>query len=212
MHTTKDKQAPPTFDKGDNMHTSTRLPESAVSLFLSISSLLLLGIMLIACGQQDDATMWNEMAKQQKKDYAKQEPPKQQERSENRQRRSPEDSFHSSSWEHLPPESKASHMKRAVLPDMQKLFYDFDPKRYSGKGLLHCQTCHGEEKAHGDFDFKKPSLLYPLDPKNMPSENDPDPKKAAMVRFMRNKILPRMRQLLQQPQLTCFNCHAVKKH
>ena len=106
---------------------------------------------------------------------------------------------------------KKKTMQDIVLPEMRKLFKDFDEARYSRKGELHCQTCHGESKTEGEFDFSKPSSLYPLDPYNLPTVNDPDPQKAKMVRFMTEKVVPTMNRLLRGANVTCFSCHAVKK-
>jgi len=115
------------------------------------------------------------------------------------------------SWGSMGPSEKKTIMQTKILPIMQGMFQKFDKARYSGKGQLHCQTCHGESKTDGPFDFSKPSSLYPLDPKNMPRMDDPDPKKAAMVRFMYMSVLPEMKRLLDRPDLTCFGCHAKGK-
>ncbi|TNE45266.1 MAG: hypothetical protein EP343_27000 [Deltaproteobacteria bacterium] len=95
-------------------------------------------------------------------------------------------------------------MTESIQPTMQKLFEAFDPKY---KDKIHCQTCHGRS-ATDKTSFSQPSQLYPLDPKNMPSRNDPDPKRAAVVAFMEDKVMPQFSKLLMGQEVTCFTCHA----
>lgn len=114
------------------------------------------------------------------------------------------------SWnEFMSPERKREMMEREIFPQMKSMFVSFD-KKYAKIGAFHCITCHGEPDQDSP-DFTKPSKLYPLDPDNMPTSDDPDPKRAAMVKFMERKVLPMMQSLLRNKELTCFSCHAKGK-
>lgn len=113
-------------------------------------------------------------------------------------------------WGTMTKEQKAAQMQKEVYPMMLKLFSNYDDK-YAKPGAFHCMTCHGkpEDKNATASDFSKPSVLYPLDPNNLPTGSDPDPKVARAAKFMRMVVLPTMQKFLG-PQLTCFSCHARK--
>lgn len=102
-------------------------------------------------------------------------------------------------------------MVSMVMPEMKQMFVEYSPS-LKHKNKFHCQSCHGEANQDDkNFDFSKPSHLYPLDPNNMPTENDPNPRTAAAVRFMKYMVMPAMEVLLNKKDLTCFDCHAKTK-
>ncbi|TNE49876.1 MAG: hypothetical protein EP343_10095 [Deltaproteobacteria bacterium] len=100
-------------------------------------------------------------------------------------------------------------MKRDVHPQMWLMFRRFS-ERFDNMANFHCGTCHGQTDKPENPDFAKPSTLFPLDPNNMPTQNDCNPKTAAMVKFMEEQVTPAMRILVQNDQLDCFSCHAKK--
>lgn len=119
-----------------------------------------------------------------------------------------------SSWGSSPsggnptPQSKADFMQQVVQPQMQLMFQHSGLSQYQTT-QLHCQSCHGRQEDE-QLDFSKPSLLHPLDPKNIPTRKHQDPKIARIVAFMEDQVLPEMKRLLGDSTLTCFSCHGVK--
>jgi len=121
------------------------------------------------------------------------------------------DGFGHSSWGSQTPEQKQDMMRRRTLPEMQFLFRQQYKKKYSNNKALHCGSCHGIKKFTNTFDPGTPSTLYPLDPNNMPKLENSTPEQATMLRFMEERVMPKMRQLLGPGvKVTCFSCHAQK--
>jgi len=104
---------------------------------------------------------------------------------------------------------KMRHMQRVIFPRMNNVFRSYFPTKYGRPGSFHCQTCHGEPRTKGWTDFSRPSKLYPLDPKNMPTANTNNTYRNNVVLRMQ-KILREMRVLVGRPGMTCFGCHAKK--
>lgn len=102
---------------------------------------------------------------------------------------------------------RRDHMTRDVHPRLWTMFRRFD-KKFDNLANFHCGTCHGQTDKVKNPDFSKPTTLFPLNPKNMPTRYDCDPKTAAMVRFMEDKVVPAMKQFVQNPKIDCFSCHA----
>ena len=113
------------------------------------------------------------------------------------------------SWRRMDTASKQKEMEERIFPVMSSIFRDHDPARYSSHESFNCQTCHGRE-ATSKESFTAPSVLYPLDPQNLPQRNDPNPQIAKAVAFMEDQVVPRMSSLLGQ-DINCFHCHAEKK-
>lgn len=113
------------------------------------------------------------------------------------------------SWEQMERKERMDHMKRDVHPQMWLMFRRFSPK-FDDLKNFHCGTCHGQRDRPENPDFEKPTTLYPLDPNNMPTRNDCNPKTAAMVKFMEDLVTPAMRVMVQNKELDCFSCHAKK--
>jgi hypothetical protein len=104
------------------------------------------------------------------------------------------------------PGQKANFMQHEFFPQMLRLFQNYH-SAYGREKEFHCQTCHGRSK-DDDTDFTKPSLLSPLNPKNMPTKQDPNPRRARITRFMIEQVLPMAKRILNNNELTCFSCHA----
>lgn len=132
------------------------------------------------------------------------------------------------SWKQMGKVERERHMARVVMPVMLLLFENFDSKEGmatdpfatpGGFGLFSrrnfgCLSCHGDNTtgsvSTSTFDFSSPTHLYPLKPDALPKVDDPDPKKARMMRFMTYVITPAMKILLGDEKTNCFTCHAVK--
>jgi pyruvate/2-oxoglutarate dehydrogenase complex dihydrolipoamide acyltransferase (E2) component len=116
-------------------------------------------------------------------------------------------------WADMTEEQKKEHMKTVVLPGMQAVFKEFDPKEFAE---INCGTCHGEAAKKGEFDMPNPKLpkLDPTDgfAKHMKKE----PK---ITKFMMERVAPEMAKLLDVPPMSaenqqgfgCFNCHTTAK-
>ncbi|HEY3233468.1 MAG TPA: hypothetical protein VGJ84_02050 [Polyangiaceae bacterium] len=111
-------------------------------------------------------------------------------------------------WKDKSFEQRKEYMGLYVLPQMKKLFREYDPGSFAE---FKCQTCHGEdfEKVH----FKMPNHLFALlasDP--IKAAMDRDPK---IAKFMMENVVPTMSKLLSQQPISpdnptgfgCFNCH-----
>jgi hypothetical protein len=115
-------------------------------------------------------------------------------------------------------DERIDYMGRTVFPAMKILFQEYDPTRYAD---FRCQTCHGEGFDKAAIDFKMPSELEALDPKNpLASGMELDP---GLSQFMHTKVLPKMTELIgpswtlpasleqqgqsQQAGSGCLHCH-----
>jgi len=113
----------------------------------------------------------------------------------------PEDEWSQLSWE-----DRHDVMTWAVEPNMGRVFWHFDGKVAPE---LTCRSCHGKdaEAVH----YKMPNGLPALDPAHMPSATSADAKEARTVILMQDEVVPKMRELLGAPQLSCFTCHPRAK-
>jgi hypothetical protein len=110
-------------------------------------------------------------------------------------------------FDQLTPEQKGQFMAERVLPEMRTMFQEFDAERFA---QFDCTTCHGANAM--EVSFRMPNGLSPLDPAQMQTLfTSPNP----MPVFMRERVWPRMSELLREPQFdqatgqgfSCFNCH-----
>jgi cytochrome c553 len=108
-------------------------------------------------------------------------------------------------WWAMSFEDRKDQMEKEVFPAMVSLFRLYDENKYNKNATLHCMSCHGLDSS--ETDFSKPSKLYPLDPNNLPTRNDKDPRIANAVRFMEDNVVPHMSRMLGSV-VTCFSCHA----
>jgi len=51
----------------------------------------------------------------------------------------------------------------------------------------------------------------PLDPDRMPRVDSKDAEEAKIARFMTDKVVPQMKQLMGTSHVTCFSCHPRKR-
>lgn len=110
-------------------------------------------------------------------------------------------------WKDMDREEQLEFMGLVVLPEMKKLFAEYDAEGYAE---FKCQTCHGEDMK--EVDYKMPNGLYGL-PKagTIDASKDYDPEITA---FMMEKVVPKMAELLgQKPveELSCFSCHDTEE-
>jgi hypothetical protein len=111
-------------------------------------------------------------------------------------------------FEELDQDQRAQFMKEKVVPAMEPIFKNHDPKKYAEFG---CVTCHGEQAKQGHFDMPNPDLPK-LDFAN----------KTAMAKFekedmewMGKEVKPTMAKLLSKPEMGpdqpkgfgCLHCH-----
>lgn len=113
-------------------------------------------------------------------------------------------------WVEMDASERRRYMAESVLPTMATLFTEFDPERYAD---FSCMTCHGDNaRAVG---FHMPNRLPVLWPSGTPEQRRMVELQPEMARFMFNRVLPTMTQLLGQPEwnnqdktgFSCFNCH-----
>ncbi|MEN9577041.1 MAG: hypothetical protein RJA70_50 [Pseudomonadota bacterium] len=104
-------------------------------------------------------------------------------------------------------EERMEFMGLVVLPEMQKLFVEYDAEGYKE---FKCQTCHGQDMKA--VDFKMPNGLFALpEEKLIETSTDYD---AEMTKFMMDKVGPKMGELLHKPfgtEFTCLSCHETEK-
>lgn len=115
-------------------------------------------------------------------------------------------------FDQLDQDQRIEFMKQKVVPAMQPIFQNHDPKEFAEFG---CKTCHGEQAEQGHFDMPNPGL---------PKLNFKD--QAAMAKFskedlewMANEVKPTMAKLLSEPEFTpenpngfgCTGCHTTEE-
>ena len=109
--------------------------------------------------------------------------------------------------------SKSSFVDRhatmtfTVLPNMARLWQAVDDDPWPD---LRCTSCHGEKAE--EIAYRMPSDAVPaLDPAHMPRADSPDADEAKITRFMTDKVVPEMKELMGTSQVTCFSCHPKGK-
>lgn len=113
-------------------------------------------------------------------------------------------------WHDMTWWEKNHFMEKGFMPTIRDVFAKYDAK-YKNEDELHCQTCHGEADKTKAVFKSQGTELFPLDPDNLPTADDKDPKIAAATKFMEDKVMPAMKALLKRDDLTCFTCHAKKE-
>jgi cytochrome c553 len=115
-------------------------------------------------------------------------------------------------WEHMSKPDKKKYMKATVLPEMKKLFIDYDAKAYK---KMTCTTCHGDGASSGKFKMPNPKLPKLPQPTSRDDFLALQKKKPEAVKFMGTVVKPKMAELLGLPQWTpatptglgCYHCH-----
>lgn len=103
-------------------------------------------------------------------------------------------------WSKATWEERHGTMTWGVLPNMARAF-----QRFEGSAVprLTCRTCHGADAE--DRKYKMPNArLAALDPARLPP-----PESSRIAKFMHEEVVPQMRELLESPTLSCFQCHTV---
>jgi len=103
------------------------------------------------------------------------------------------DEWAKASWE-----ERHATMTWGVLPSMARTFQHFEN---SGVPRLTCRTCHGVDAEERNYKMPNASLAV-LDPAQLPK-----PESSRIARFMHEEVVPQMRDLLESPTLSCFQCH-----
>ncbi len=112
------------------------------------------------------------------------------------------DAWTSASWV-----DRHATMTFTVLPNMARLWQSFDRDPWPD---VRCTTCHGDDAEA--VAYKMPSDAVPaLDPAHMPSVDSKDADEAKITRFMKDKVVPEMNELMGTTQVTCFSCHPKGK-
>jgi mono/diheme cytochrome c family protein len=113
-------------------------------------------------------------------------------------------------FDQLDQDQRVEFMKQKVVPAMEPVFKNHDPKEYAEFG---CQTCHGKQAAQGHFDM--PTTDIPkLSFKDMSKFKPED------LEWMGKEVKPAMAKLLGRPEFDpekpdpkafgCQNCHTVE--
>lgn len=112
-------------------------------------------------------------------------------------------------WKGMSKKQRKVYMKKTVLPTMQKVFAEFDAKKYK---KITCMTCHGDG-AEKDYEMPNPDL--PPLPTEAAGFKALQEKKPEAMKFMGTKVKPTMARLLGKPEFTpevpdgfaCYGCH-----
>ncbi len=107
----------------------------------------------------------------------------------------------------LSDKDKALFMKKKVMPEMSKLFKEFDAKEF---GDFSCKTCHGPQMKPHPVDFLPE--LHVKDGKLVEAAEHPE-----MAKFMGEKVSPTMADLFGKPHYDpatgqgfgCAGCHKM---
>lgn len=114
-------------------------------------------------------------------------------------------------WGEMSTADKRRYMAEVVEPAMRPLFQQYDDRRFADFG---CETCHGTDMVARQFEMPSPHILalYPSGTAEQRQTVDRHPR---MVRFMYNRVVPRMQRLLGMQTFdpatgegfSCFHCH-----
>ena len=115
-------------------------------------------------------------------------------------------------WDKMTVSEKRKHMKKVVLPEMKKVFQEFDAKTYA---KFNCNTCHGDKAEKNKFKMPNadlPKLPQPTDRAAFMALSE---KKPEVTKFMGTKVKPEMAKLLGLEEFNlatkvgfgCYGCH-----
>lgn len=113
-------------------------------------------------------------------------------------------------WKDMNHAQRMDYMKKTVFPKMKDEFAAYDAKRF---GEMNCKTCHGDGAADGSFTM--PNAKLPPVPAKPEDFKKMMAKKPEISKFMMEKVVPDMAQLLgEQPYdvktqqgFGCHDCH-----
>jgi hypothetical protein len=115
-------------------------------------------------------------------------------------------------WATWPHDRKKAYMEKVVLPDAEKMFAAFDPKRYAG---FTCKSCHSSGTDNGTYKMPNPEM-----PKLVPTKIiELAQTKPGLFIFMDGAVVPHTAKLLGQSTFDhftmsgfgCFKCHTPEK-
>ena len=112
-------------------------------------------------------------------------------------------------WADMNQEQRFEFMQNTVVPEMQALFQETDPERYSDFG---CATCHGEGAQ--EVGFSMPNGIAPLRHEDLGAIFQSE---EPMAQLMAQRVWPRMAELLSEEPFdpetgagfSCMRCHAT---
>jgi hypothetical protein len=119
-------------------------------------------------------------------------------------------------WKNMKFAERKKYMKSTVLPEMQKLFADFDAKKYK---KITCETCHGTKAVDTKFKMPNPQLPKLPQPTDRAGFMALQQKKPEVAKFMGTKVKPTMASLLGMQEWTpanpdgfgCYGCHTKEE-
>ena len=112
-------------------------------------------------------------------------------------------------------DQRVAFMKLSVMPEMKKMFQEFDGKQFAD---FTCKTCHGKGAEDGSFDMPNADIKVLPDEAHFPDYMK-DPKVNTWVMFMGGKVKPAMAKLLMVPEFnwetktgefSCGACHMIE--
>jgi hypothetical protein len=115
-------------------------------------------------------------------------------------------------WDKMSVSEKRKHMKKVVLPEMKKVFQEFDAKTFA---KFNCNTCHGEKAEKNKFKMPNPDLPKLPQPTDRAAFMALSEKKPEVTKFMGTKVKPEMARLLGLEEFNlatkvgfgCYACH-----
>lgn len=113
-------------------------------------------------------------------------------------------------WATMNHEQKMEYMEHTVMPEMTRMFQEFDGHRFE---RFTCGTCHGANARA--VNFHMPNGIAPLDPSRIPAMFASQDR---MEVFMTQRLWPRMTELLGAQRYNpethqgfgCLGCHGMR--
>jgi hypothetical protein len=117
-------------------------------------------------------------------------------------------------WKDMKHDDRAAYMKSVVLPTMKPEFVKFDPEDFRE---MKCGTCHGASARDKTFKMPNPKLRRLPQPGDEAGWKALQAKEPEAVKFMHEVVVPKMAQMLGEPQYDpatqkgfgCFRCHTA---
>ncbi len=113
-------------------------------------------------------------------------------------------------WATMNHEQKMEYMEHTVMPEMTRMFQEFDGHRFE---RFTCATCHGANARA--VNFHMPNGIAPLDPSRIPAMFASQDR---MNVFMTQRLWPRMTEMLGAQRYNpethqgfgCLGCHGMR--
>jgi len=115
-------------------------------------------------------------------------------------------------WDKMTVSEKRKHMKKVVLPEMKKVFQEFDAKTFA---KFNCNTCHGDKAEKNKYKMPNPDLPKLPPPTDRAAFMALSEKKPEVTKFMGTKVKPEISRLLGLEEFNlatkvgfgCYGCH-----